>query len=265
MRFHLPAFISERAKKKRIQSRWLTKKLVIVYAILFTSFFICLAVFAEGGGFAESSTFSISFSTPAEGEAFTTGNVLVSGFAIGGILRSVVIWDEKYNVGMLASTGLNMWSLSIPVNHFSDGAHVICAKAQSTDGQWSPIICRTINTLPPTHITATGYISDTIPAGMGMLFKPAEVLGRTVVVLVSGGTAPDDQNGDNIPDQFQESPVTPNYNPSNVPILMTLVFSALIILLIVAVLGMKEYLSKREERLKALQSNPNYWKWRERK
>jgi hypothetical protein len=184
---------------------------------------------------------------------------VISGYAIGGILKSVSVWDEKYNLGMQAGTGLTAWSLSIPVTQFSNGDHVICAKAQATDGQWSPTICRTISTFPATHTEATGYISDTIPAGLGLIFRPAEMLGRSIVVLVSGGTAPDDQNGDNIPDQFQESPITPNYNPSNVPVLMSLVFVAIIVLLIIAIFGIKEYLSKREERIKTIQATPEFW------
>lgn len=265
MRFHLPFKFRKRSGQKKVFSLRLTKKVIALYAILFTAFFVCLAIFVTGGGLSESQTFTLSFITPTEGETFTDGNVYISGDAIGGVIKNVVVWDQKYNVGMPANIGINLWNINIPVNLFSKGTHVICVKAESTDGRWSPVICRTINTNPTTYKEATGYIADTLPAGFGMIFKPAEVVGRSVVVLVSGGTASDDQNGDNIPDQFQQSPVSPNYNPSNVPILMSLVFVAIIVLLIVSIFGVKEYLSRREERIKTVQTSPEYWKLQESK
>jgi hypothetical protein len=216
-----------------------------------------LAIYVNGGGFAESNTFTISFSIPQEGQSFTNGDLIISGFATGGILNSVIVWDQKYNIGMYAGTNINLWSLSIPIKSFSDGPHILCVKAQSTNGEWSPTISRTINTYPTSHVDPTGYISDTIP-GIGLLFRPAEELGRSIVVLVSGGTAPDDQNGDNIPDVFQQSPIAPNYNPSNVPIMMSLVFVVIIVMIIVIVYGVKEFLLRR-------QATPEYWKLQERK
>ena len=248
MQFHLPLkFHGAKQKKRKVFSLRLTKKIIALYAILFTSFFICLSVYVMGGGLSESDSFKISFTSPSEGQTFTTGNILVAGAASGGVLNTVIIWDQKYNVGMYAGTGSGVWSLSIPVSQFSNGVHIICAKAQSTDGKWSHTISRTINTYPTTHTVATGYASDTIPGGI--LFKPAEALSRSVVALVSGGTDTTDLNGDNIQDVFQQSPITPNYNQSNIPLVMIFVLIAVVILIIVAIYGSKEYLSKRKKRM----------------
>jgi hypothetical protein len=195
-----------------------------------------------------------------EGQHVSGDSITFNGHVIGGTIDEVVMWDEKYNVGIQCGTSLSLWSLTIPLNRFSNGLHTMCIRAKNTDGQWSPIVCRTIYTSVTIPLSGpvypTGYIADTLPSPIGIVFRPIEDVARNVIVYVQGGTAPDDQNGDNIPDQFQQSPITPNYNQSNVPILIVIVFASFVVLIIVVVFAVKEVLSRREERM-------SKWGWRE--
>ena len=101
---------------------------------------------------------------------------------------------------------------------------------------------------------------DSLPQPFGFILRPVEQAAREVVVKVSGGTSSDDLNGDNIPDVFQTSPVSPTYNPTNIPLTFTLVIIGLFVVIVIVTFSIKEMITKKiekdEEYKKFLARNP---------
>jgi len=246
-----------------------SKSLIIVACIITALIFFFSYMYLNGGVINERKTFTIGFDSPSEGTIFNEGQeITFSGHVIGGVIDRVIIWDERFNVGIECGHTVSLWQQNVGVDKFSVGTHVVCVRALCTDGTWSPVATRTIEVKTSTSsITALPLrLSSQMPQPLGIFFRPIEDIVDGIVVTIEGGTSSDDLNGDNIPDQFQQSPTGPSHNPMNIPmttlIITILIFSALIIGIIMIQRTLSPFLSKREKRIETLQSKPDWRKWR---
>jgi len=257
--------VLQKLKKKKISKH--NGLVLIVVGILVALILFFSYMYLYGGVVNERSSITLSISSPSEGQVFNQGQEIgFNGYVLGGVIDKVIIWDEKYNVGIECGSSASYWSQSVPVSQLSVGKHVICARALCTDGTWSPIVCRTVDiqSSSSSYIVTDRTISSTMGV-MGFIFQPIEAVANAVVVTIEGGTSPDDLNGDNIPDQFQQSPAGPSHNPMNMPmttlIITILIFTAIVIGLMMLRRILTLYMARREQRIERLQSKPEWRTW----
>ena len=189
----------------------------------------------------------------------------LSGRIFGGPASKVYVWDAAYNVGRLAGLYSSQYAIELNSDAFSTGSHTLCVQAIG-DGKVSNVAQIEINIVHPRYssYTRTGYITDNFPSPFGFLLRPIETAVRDVVVTVSGGTAPDDLNGDNIPDSMEMSPIAPTYNPTNIPLTFLFIVIGLFVLVVVVAFYLKEILMRRmkseTEYRQYLLKHPSAWK-----
>jgi len=245
---------------------------VIVVAVVI----IFLLSYYLGNGFSiadplwgTNSDCSINLIQPGENEIFyKTDDITISGDVWGGIPKKVIIWDAELNVPIYATITGTSFGVSAYAGDLSDGVHTLGVQAQTVDGRWTPVIYRTIEIRNYQGGTSSSYNTDVTQTGggplgsFGVIFRPVgEVLAQTVV-YITGGTASDDLNGDNIPDPLQQSPVTPRYNPTGSPLTLIIVYGLIILVVIIVILYVvKPYLERKQRLKREMVKSPEtrYW------
>jgi hypothetical protein len=164
----------------------------------------------------------------------------ISGGMWGGVPDVVRVWNTRFNVPVVCTLSANNFYVTIPASDLSKGMHTMAAQGRTTDGRWTPIVYFRINKLDVGPDMMNQFLGmennnmeNLLPGVLGGLFRPVEDIVKGIVVVVSGGTASDDLNGDNIPDELQQSPFAPRHNPMNMPLMAALVFGLIILVIIV--------------------------------
>ena len=248
-----------RLQKLRLKDKRYTIAILVVSVII-----IFMLLYYIGNGFSLndnvvgiSSDFGLTISHPLEGQTFfPEQEIEVSGTTVGGTPSKVYVWDERYNVPVTCAITGPRFGIRLLASDLSAGHHILNVQAQSTDGKWSQVQKVTIKKEGGYAFQPT-WVESNLPQPLAIVFRPVEEIVSGIVVLVSGGTAPDDLNGDNIQDIFQQSPVVPRYNPMNVPLTSLIVFivlAAVILILIFYVI--KPYVKERQSMEKELRRSP---------
>jgi len=257
---HIPEFLNP--KHKRF---WL-----IIAAILLSIAVILVGTSMYANNFAlfQGKQFYITITEPHENQVFYEHTYFsISGYALGKPVSKVYVWDKDYNVGLLCGVAANHFNKEFYTDDFSEGKHTLCVQAVSTDGTLSNVATVTIEIRKPTVTVSTpeGYMSDSLPSPLGTIFRPVEVAARQVIILVSGGTDPEDLNGDNIPDVYQMSPVSPPYNPYGIPVTFTLIAIGLLVIIVLIVYVIEKmvstYVIKKYEHEEKVAANPEARKY----
>ena len=225
-------------------------------------------IHSNGFAFIQNNQFYITITEPHNNQVFYEHTYFeISGYTLGGIPSKVFVWDKDYNVGALCGISGNRFYKQFNSDDFARGKHVLCVQAISTDGKLSNIATVSIEIRKPsvTVSTATGYMSDSFPDPLRTIFRPVESAARQLIVLITGGTDPQDLNGDNIPDVYQISPVSPPYNPYGIPITFTLIAIGLLILIVLIVYVTKNlvtsYISKKYAHEEKIAASPEARKY----
>lgn len=214
--------------------------------------------------FNTSDSFRIDIDQPYESQVFFDGDdIVIDGSIWGAIPKKVYAWDSKYNVPVLCFiNSANRFGIRLYADDLSQGDHLICVQAQSSDGGWSTV--ETVMIEKKGGMTSSGtWFNDNVPEPFATIFRPVGDIISGIVVTVTGGTAPDDLNGDNIPDELQQSPAPPRYNPMNMPLSATISFGLIIlVIIIIIVYVVRPYLNRKQMMEKALKKSPKYRTWK---
>lgn len=210
----------------------------------------------------------IILNEPSNGDIYYNyDEIEISGMMWGGIPKKVLAWDDRYNVPLSCIISTSSFGLSVTATDISEGSHVICVQGQTTDGRWTEVQSVTIQKRG-TYFDATGqvkpqsWIETVLPEPIATIFRPVEDVLSSVVVYVTGGTSEDDLNGDNVPDEMQQSPVSPRQNPMNVPLSIIIIFSLIVIIVIILIFYViKPYLEHRYMREEEIRRSPEQREW----
>jgi len=210
----------------------------------------------------------IILSGPADGAIYYNyDDIDISGMMWGGIPQKVLAWDERYNVPLSCVVSTASFGLTVSATDISEGEHTICVQGQTIDGRWTDVERVTVMKRG-TYFDATGQImprtwTETFfPEPIATIFRPVEEVLSSVVVIVTGGTSDDDLNGDNIPDEFQQSPVQPRHNPMNVPLSIIIIFSLIVIIILILIFYLiKPYMEHRYARETEIRRSPEQREW----
>jgi len=247
------------------------KRFWLIVAVALLSVAIILVVttiYANKFAVFQDRQFYVTITEPHEGQVFYEHTYFsISGYALGKPVSKVYVWDKDYNVGVLCGVAANHFNKEFYSDDFSAGTHTLCVQAVSTDGSLSNIATVTIEIRKPTVTVSTpeGYMSDALPDPLSTLFRPVEVAARQVIVFISGGTDPEDLNGDNIPDIYQISPIAPPYNPYGIPVTFTLIAIGLFVVIVLIIYVIRKmlatYITKKYEHEEKIAANPEARKY----
>ena len=210
-----------------------------------------LGMYWIGNGFnvnvvGESTHFFINIDNPGEMETFYAGEqISFSGGVVGDTLAKVSLWDTDYNVAVPCTITPTKWGVYLYAKDFSAGAHTIAVQAEGSTGEWSPIATVTIQIKGTILGTQPGYLSDQFGI-LAPVFRPIEDIIKGLSVHVAEGTAANDLNGNNIDDRFEENPISPRYNPFNLPLSFLLIFIVLGAIIIVLARYGYGYMQRRQ-------------------
>jgi hypothetical protein len=271
--------MSSKLQRLKKQHKIATIGMGIVAAIV-----IFLLLYYAGNGFSlnDSILFSnddcrVMIDEPLENQEFhRTDEIRVTGSVWGGIPKKVIVWEQKHNVPIYATISGTSFGVSFTGADLSDGEHVICIQAQTNDGRWTPVVTRLIlvnNYQPdsgsnnwfgfPLSNNQQTWSETYLPEPVATVFRPVEEVLAQTVVYVTGGTASDDLNGDNIPDEIQQSPAAPRYNPVGAPVTLFFVYAVIAgIILAVIFFLIKPYLERKQEAQKQLQQDSGWRQWK---
>jgi len=251
-------------KQLKRKHKFLTIALIAVAIVLVTllSYYAVNGFSANDLFFNEHESVKLMVSKPSEGQSFYDGDsITVSGSMWGGIPNKVYVWDERYNVPIPCPVVASNFGVELYANDLSQGTHVLCFQGQATDGRWTPVQRISIEKVGSTQqswIYMGGqktFVETYFPQPLAIIFRPVEQILVQTVVLITGGTSEDDLNGDNIPDELQQSPVSPRHNPMNVPMSALIVYGLIIFVIIILILAIiKPYLEHRQK----LEATPGY-------
>jgi hypothetical protein len=97
------------------------------------------------------------------------------------------------------------------------------------------------------------------------IFRPIEDIVRGLSVQVAEGTAANDLNGNNIDDRFESNPISPRYNPFNLPLSFLLIFIVLGGIIIVLARYGYSYMQRRQiqrnQMAQRIVTNPQSRQW----
>jgi len=245
----------------------LLRRRILLIPILI--FLLLLIMYYIGNGFSlndnivgTAEDFKVRLNKPDTGDTFYTGDdIVVSGSVWGGIPKKVIVWDEKYNIPIECHISGSYFNIRLYADDLSTGFHTLCVQAQADNGRWSRIETVSIEKKEGGRSGKT-WVESFFPPPIAYVFRPVEDIIRNIAVVVSGGTSPNDLNGDNIPDEVQQSPVPPRYNPMNLPLSVIIVFGLIILLILVVVLKiLHPILMWREKTKMEIHRSPTLRRW----
>jgi len=268
--------VPSKLQQLKRQHKHATVAMIAVAAII-----IFLLMYYAGNGFSlndtiigASDTCSVRIIEPTQGQSYQrTDDIRFTGTVLGGIPEKVFIWNDQHNVPIHATISGTSWGVSMIAGDLAHGEKIINVQAQLQDGRWTPVESVSIevdNYIPPESYSPfswfpshTTWSEQNLPAPLATVFRPVEEVLAQTVVYVTGGTAHDDLDGNNIPDQLEQSPFAPRYNPYGAP--MTIFFVYGIIAFIIFSLiyfVIRPYLKRKQEAQKQLESDAGwrYWK-----
>jgi hypothetical protein len=256
-------------KKLKKKSKYSAIAIIVVAILLlyFLSYYVVNGFSANDLFFNTHDDVRLMRDGPADGkEYYHYDNVYIHGRMLGGVPEVVYVWNERYNVPVVCTLSATTFHINIPAESFSRGVHSMAIQGKTTDGRWTPIIRFTINKLDtgPDFMhdflgIENNRVENLLPGVIGGLFRPVEDIVKGIVVVITGGTAVDDLDGDNIPDELQQSPFTPRHNQMNLPLMSAIVFGLiiLVILVIIFVIIKPHFDHKRR-----LQKKPGYFDYK---
>ena len=208
----------------------------------------------------------IVLSSPDNQDVFYgTETIDIRGSMWGGIPKKVLVWDERYNVPISCSITGSYFDASVIAGDISNGYHNLCIQGQTDDGRWTAVEKVTIEKRQAGIIGAAEpdtWSESFFPEPVAMFFRPVEEVLSHVVVYVTGGTSNDDLNGDNIPDEIEQSPVSPRQNPMNVPLSTIIIFTLIIVVILVVVMYVaRPYVKHRISHERRVTKSPKLRKW----
>lgn len=254
-KYNIVRYITFGRKHKR---KTVAKKRVHIFAlqIILIVFLVILSAFLAsywiGNGFSTndnivgvSNTFLISLDSPKDGSSYMSWQkIVVSGGVIGGIIDRVTVWNQDYNVGVPAGVTATKFGLEFNAKDFSEGSHILCVQARSTEGEWSEIATVSISVdldgAPPTY-------PDVYEMPVIGVFKPVVDFFNGIVGRSEAGVGDNDLNGNNINDLFETSPITPRHNPMNVAMTNVLSFAFIALLFSLVAYLVYRYNKQRHE------------------
>ena len=255
-------------KIKNLQKKFKVYTICIIVLIIIILFFILF--YYMGNGFnandnmvTTSDDCRVMLWEPGDGDVFySSDNIEISGSMWGGIPNKVLVWDERYNIPLNCMISASTFGISVNSADISEGNHVLCVQGQTTDGRWTSVERVTVQKRGQ-YFDSTGQVfvrtwsESFFPEPIATIFRPVEEVLSSVVVYITGGTSDDDLNGDNIPDELEQSPVTPRHNPMNVPLSIIIVFALLILVIIVVIFYViRPYLQHRYAREREIMRSP---------
>ena len=241
---------------------------VIVGAFFFGTYFIGNGLSINDWIFFNNSDVRVMLYAPSEGETFYENEeIIISGSVWGDIPKMVYVWDSKHNVPVACTLSASNFGVKLFASDLSAGEHTLCVQAQTNEGKWTDTVSVTITKQPSSYyggiVTQSNtWVESNLPQPLGIIFRPVEEVLSQIVVYISGGTSDDDLNGDNIPDEIQQSPTTPRYNPMNIPMSAIIIFGLIILLVIIIVVYVVNPYMRREHQLRAsIAENPEKREW----
>ena len=244
-------FTSKSKKKQSYREYLFLKKVRLACVVLLGVMAVFMLMYWAGNGFSfnvigDSDTFYVNIDSPVEGEMFYAGeNIAFTGGVVGDTLKKVSVWDTEYNVGVPCTITTTKWGVTLHADDFSPGIHTLAVQAQGTTGCWSPIVTVQIE-VKGSIGTPTAHMTDLF-GPFAPIFRPIEDLVSGVGIYTEEGTGDNDLNGDNIDDSFQRNPISPRYNPFNMPMTFIIVMGILAILVYVIGSYSYEYMRRKQE------------------
>ena len=256
--------IKQLKKKRKLLS--ILMAVVAIIIIFLLSYYAIHGFSAKDWFFNEDDSVRLLVDKPRNGDIYYDGDsITVFGVMWGEIPKKVYVWDERFNVPISCQISGASFGIELYANDLSKGVHTLCFQGQASDGRWTAVERVDIKKLGESaegYITAnTGntFVEKHFPEPLALVFRPVEEVLKQTVVTITGGTAEDDLNGDNIPDELQQSPVSPRYNPMNVPLSAIIVYGLIIFVIVLVLLAIvKPYLLKKQK----IESKPAYQKWK---
>jgi hypothetical protein len=240
--------LKDRASREALKIKRIQVGLLIVL-IAIVGF---LGMYWIGNGFSvnvvgESNSFYLNIDSPNEMQKFYAGEqIAFHGGVIGDTLAKVTVWDTDYNVAIPCTITPTKWGVYLYATDFSSGIHTMAVQAQGITGEWSPVSTVTIEIRGTiAGATAPGYMSDSF-GPLAPIFRPIEDIVRGLSIRAAEGTAANDQNGNNIDDRFESNPISPRYNPFNLPLSFLLIFIVLGGIIIVLARYGYSYMQRRQ-------------------
>lgn len=271
--------MSSRLQRLRKQHKYATIGMAIVAAII-----IFFLLYYAGNGFSVNDSIffanddcRVMIDEPADNsEYYRTDTIRVTGSVWGGIPQKVIVWEQQHNVPIYATISGTSFGVSFMGSDLSDGEHVICVQARTEDGRWTAVETRMIlinNYMPetqdqnwfgfPLSNNYQSWSETYLPGPIATVFRPVEEVLSQTVVYISSGTASDDLNGDNIPDELQQSPAAPRYNPVGAPVTLFFVYAVIAALIFSVIFFLiKPYLKRKQEAQKQLQQDTGWRQWK---
>jgi len=253
-----------RLKKLKQRHKLLTVSMIVVAIILLTflSYYVVHGFSAKDLFFNEYESVKLIIYEPDEGQKYYDGDsIIISGSMWGGIPKTVYVWDERFNIPINCYITASAFGVELYASDLSEGTHTLCFQGQASDGRWTSVVKKTITKLGDTDANiiypnqGNTFVETYFPEPLAIIFRPVEEVLTQTIVLITGGTSDDDLNGDNIPDEVQQSPVSPRYNPMNVPLSAIIVYGLIIAVVVIILLSIvKPYMQRRQE----MQSRPAY-------
>lgn len=259
-------------------------KIATIGMVIVAALLIFLLSYYAGNGFSVNDTIvsanqdcRVMIDTPGDGSTYyRTDEIRVTGSVWGGIPQKVMVWEQQHNVPIYATISGTSFGVSFMGSDLSDGEHVICVQARTEDGRWTAVETRMIlinNYMPetqdqnwfgfPLSNNHQSWSETYLPEPIATVFRPVEEVLSQTVVYVTGGTSNDDLNGDNVPDELQQSPAAPRYNPVGAPVTLFFVYAVIAaIILAVIFFLIKPYLKRKQEAQKQLQQDKGWRKWK---
>ena len=239
---------------------------LLVILIVIVAF---LGMYWIGNGFdinvvGESTSFFINIDSPNEMERFYAGEQIPCyGGVVGDTLAKVNVWDTSYNVPVPCTVTPTKWGVTFYATDFSPGFHTLAVQAQGSTGQWSRVATVTVEVRGTANVTRS-YMSDQF-GPLAPIFRPIEDIVKGLSVHTEEGTAANDLNGNNIDDRFESNPVSPRYNPFNLPLSFILVFIVLCIVILIIARFLYSYMRRRQilrdMMAKRIVENPQRRQW----
>jgi hypothetical protein len=246
------------------------KRIEIGLLIILIAIVGFLGMYWIGNGFdinvvGESNNFFLNIDSPNEMQKFYAGEqIAFHGGVVGDTLAKVTIWDTAYNVAVPCTITPTKWGVYLYATDFGPGMHTLAAQAQSVTGQWSPISTVTIEVRGTVPGAQRGYMSDSF-GPLAPIFRPIEDIVRGLSVQVAEGTAANDLNGNNIDDRFESNPISPRYNPFNLPLSFLLIFIVLGAIIIILARYGYSYMQRRQiqrnQMAQRIVTNPQSRQW----
>ncbi|RLI63755.1 MAG: hypothetical protein DRO67_05235 [Candidatus Asgardarchaeum californiense] len=257
--------------KKRSKVVTIAKVITLIALCFFASYYLGNGFSTHDKIISANEDCRVMLNSPLDGATYHHNDEIhVSGSIWGGIPQKVYVYDTMYNVPVQATiTGPN-FGVTLYAAEISQGTHELAFQAQTADGRWTQPVYRTIEKYGSPSVTGFAhdqyetynFISEYVPDQIAYIFRPVgEVLTQSIVYL-TGSTAHDDLNGDNIPDALTQAPTTPRYNPYNLPLTTLLVYLGIISIIALIIMKIVSPAVKRKQQYrKEILKSPEKRQW----